>query len=109
MPNPQNITELRSFWGMINYYRKFLPNLSTRLAPLYNLLCKQVQWEWGKEQENAFQEAKKALQTDSLLVYYDETKPLILACDASPYGLGAVLSHIMEDGTEAQQKRNILN
>ena len=100
MLSPHNITVLRSFFGMINYYGNFLPNLSTRLVPLYNLLRKQIQWEWGKEQENAFQEAKKALQTDSLLVHYDETKPLILACDASQYGLGAVLSHIMEDGTE---------
>ena len=57
---------------------------------------------WGQEQEEVFSAAKEALQDDSLLVHYDESKPLILACDASQYGLGAVLSHTMEDGTERQ-------
>ena len=97
---PQNVSELRSFFGIINYYNRFLPNLSTILAPLYRLLQKDVKWMWGQEQEEAFSAAKEALQDDSLLVHYDESKPLILACDASQYGLGAVLSHTMEDGTE---------
>ena len=54
----------------------------------------------GQEQDEAFSAAKEALQDDLLLVHYDESKPLILACDASQYGLGAVLSHTMNDGTE---------
>ena len=99
-PTPRNVGELRSFFGIINYYSRFLPNLSTKLAPLYQLLQKDVRWTWGSEQEKAFEAAKSALQADSLLVHYDESKPLVLACDASQYGLGAVLSHIMEDGQE---------
>ena len=71
-----------------------------KLAPLYWLLQKDTKWTWGKEQQKAFEVAKSALQAYSLLVHYDESKALILACDASQYGLGAVLSHIMEDGQE---------
>ena len=70
------------------------------MAPLYRLLQKDVKWTWEQEQDKAFTAAKKALQDDSLLVHYDKSKPLILACDASQYGLGAVLSHTMADGTE---------
>ena len=46
------------------------------------------------------QHLKNALQTHSLLVHYDDSKPLVLTCDASPYGIGAILSHTMEDGTD---------
>ena len=84
----------------INYYSRFLPSLSTKLAPLYQLLQKDVRWTWGSEQEKTFEAANSALQADSLLVHYDESKLLVLACDASQYGLGAVLSHTMEDGRE---------
>ena len=99
-PEPKNLAELRSFVGLLNYYAKFLPNLSTKLAPLYLLLNKAQKWQWQAPQKAAFQSAKDALQADALLVHYDSDKPLVLACDASPYGLGAVLSHTMDDKQE---------
>ena len=46
VPTPNNITELKSYLGLLTYYGKFLPNLSTRLAPLYKLLSKKEPWEW---------------------------------------------------------------
>ena len=88
------------FLGILNYYGKFLPNLSTKLYPLHTLLGKKTKWVWDKPQQDAFQMAKEALQANSLLVHYDPSKPLILACDASQYGIGAVLSHIMDNGEE---------
>ena len=99
-PTPSDVSQLRSFLGLLNYYSKFLPNLSSILAPLYQLLQKQKKWSWGKEQEDAFRKAKAQLTSNSLLVHYDPDKELLLSCDASPYGVGAVLSHKMEDGTE---------
>ena len=99
-PQPRNVSELRSFLGIINYYGKFLPNLSTKLRPLYQLLKRGTRWHWDKSRAEAFEAANNALQDDTLLVHYDGNRQLILACDASPYGLGAVLSHIMDDGQE---------
>ena len=99
-PTPTNVTELKSFLRLFNYYHKFLPDLSTTLVPLYQLLQKDAKWIWSQTQDIAFQQAKSLLQSSSPLVHYDEKKPLILSCDASPYGLGAVLSHWMENNTE---------
>ena len=76
-----------------------MSNLSTKLSPLYSLLTKQVRWSWGPKEDTAFQIAKR-LQADSLLVHFDSTKPLVLACGASQYVIGAVLSHVMDDGNE---------
>ena len=45
-PTPTNVTELRSFLGILNYYGKFLPNLSTKLYPLHTLLGKKTKWVW---------------------------------------------------------------
>jgi len=55
-PAPHNISQLKSFLGRINYYSKFLPNLSTQLAPLYSVLQKNATWKWGKGQQQAFEE-----------------------------------------------------
>ena len=74
-PAPNNMTQLRSFLGMLNYYCKFLPNLASNLTPLYSLFSKHKKWHWGQEQQSAFQLAKDALQSDALLVHYDPGKP----------------------------------
>ena len=74
--------------------------MSSRLSPLYLLLRKNSRWCWTKAQEKAFQAVKSGLSSDLLLVHFDPNKKIILTCDASPYGVGAVLSHLMNDGTE---------
>lgn len=99
-PRPTDIQTLRSFLGGINFYGKFLKNLSSVLTPLYYLLKKETRWVWEQSQDDAYQEAKKMLLSSDVLVHYDPEKPLILSCDASPYGIGAVLAHRNEDGSE---------
>ena len=69
-------------------------------APLYNLLQKNAAWQWGTTQQTAFSEAKKLLVSSKVLVHFDADKPLFLSCDASTYGVGAVLSHKLDDGLE---------
>ena len=88
-PAQQNVSQLKSFLGMLNYYCKFLPNLSTVLAPLYSLLHKNRTWQWKPAQESAFTEAKRLLTSSQVLVHYDSCKPLVLSCDASPYVTGS--------------------
>lgn len=97
-PAPTNVDELRSFLGLLTYYAKFLPNMSTMLSPLYQLLHKTQAWRWGKAEQHAFCTAKKKLTTSSLLVHFDEHQEVQLECDASPYGVGAVLSHPSKNG-----------
>ena len=99
-PAPTDVSQLKSFLGLINYYGKFLPNLSSVLAPMYRLLQKESTWIWSDEQQKSFNMVKSLLTSDRLLVHYDPSKKLILACDASPYGVGAVLSHREENGQE---------
>lgn len=99
-PAPRNVTELKLYLGLLTYYGKFLPNLATRLAPLYRLLVKDVPWGWTAQHARAFEDSKKLLLSANLLVHFDPKLPLLLACDASAYGVGAVLAHRMPDGSE---------
>ena len=85
---------------MVNYYGKFLQDLSKVLAPLYKLLHNDTKWQWDAEQKKAFKDVKELLHSAKLLVHYDPDKEIVLSCDTSPYGVGAVLSHVMEDGSE---------
>ena len=99
-PTPRNLQELKSYLGLLSYYSKFLPKLSTVLAPLYRLLRKDTHWRWMAAEEKAFDLSKELLTSSRLLVHFDPSLPLILACDASDYGVGAVLAHRMPNGEE---------
>jgi hypothetical protein len=99
-PPPGNVQELRSFLGLVNYYGKFIQNLSTLAHPLNNLLRHSTAWNWNQECENAFQQLKQKLASAEVLVHYDPSLPLRLACDASAYGVGAVISHVFPNGEE---------
>ncbi|XP_058817519.1 uncharacterized protein K02A2.6-like [Topomyia yanbarensis] len=100
MPTPENKEQVRSFVGLVNYYGRFLPNLSTMIYPLNRLLRNNVPFQWSKSCEEAFRKVKQEMQSDSFLVHYNPELPLVLATDASPYGVGAVLSHVLPDGSE---------
>ena len=99
-PSPKNVTELKSYVGLLSYYGKFLPNLSSTLAPLYKLLRKDTPWGWTSEEKKAFELSKQLLTSSQVLTHYNPKLELVLTCDASSYGIGAVLAHQMPDGTE---------
>ena len=95
--HPQDVSSLRGFLGLVNYYHRFLPNFASVLHPLNQLLEKDQKWMWSKECEQAFDEAKSLITSEQVLVHYDLDLPIRVACDASAYDLGAVLSHKMPD------------
>ena len=97
---PENVTQLRSFLGLVQYYGKFLQNLATEARPLNELLEKTRKWKWTDQCDAAFENIKKLVTSDQVLTHYDPALSIRLACDASPFGLGAVLSHVMPDGSE---------
>ena len=99
-PTPRNVKQLRSFLGLIQYYGKFIANMSSLLHPMYKLLKAKVRWKWDDQCNKAFENAKQKLMEAPVLAHYDPTRSLKLATDASAYGIGAVLSHCYEDGSE---------
>lgn len=74
MSEPQDVTQLRSFIGMVGFYSRFLPNLSTTMAPLYNLLKNGVTWVFDNNCMKAFQEVKEKLLSANVLDHYDPKK-----------------------------------
>ena len=94
-PAPKNKSELKSFLGMITFNAKFLPDLSTMLHPLYRLLRNDTHWKWSNDCQEAFTKAKLSVSQAPVLAHYDITRPIKLYYDASPYGLGACMMHII--------------
>ena len=70
-PRPKNVTELKSFLGMINFYGKIIHNLSTLLHPLYELLHNDTVWYWNSDCERTFQLTKELFVGDNILVHYN--------------------------------------
>lgn len=99
-PAPTNKKELQAFLGMVNFYSRFLEGKAEVAEILHRLLDDGRKWTWTREHQNAFESLKKLLTSESLLVKYDASRPLVLCCDASPVGVGAVLAHQDDSGNE---------
>ena len=99
-PYPSNPQQLKAYLGLITYYAKFLPNLLLLLSPLYKLLYRNITWQWEDEQQSAFDKSKELPTFSNLLIHFNPNLPILLTCDASNYGIGAVLSHWKSDGSE---------
>src|SRR6266536_5752604 len=90
-PVPTDVTGVRKFMGLCNYYRKFIKDLSKLSKPLRRLLKKDVKFLWGSKEQEIFEELKKTLTEAPILLFPNFDKPFVLCTDASLKGLGAVL------------------
>lgn len=99
-PTPTNVSELKRLLGIVNYYRNFIPNASSLMHPLHNLLRAGAQWRWTEREREALEAVKRELASERVLTHFDADAPLALSVDAGPGGLGAVLAHVDAAGRE---------
>ena len=92
MKEPTNRKELRSFIGMVNYYRDMWVRRAHTLAPLARLTRKTVPFVWTSVEQKAFNDMKKILSKETLLAYPNFEEPFEIHTDASDMQLGAVIS-----------------
>ena len=73
---PTNVSELKSFLGLLNYYHRHFQNFADTLEPLHNLIRKGVKWEWTEKEQASFEKAKLILNEAKFLVHYNPQKPI---------------------------------
>ena len=90
---PTTKKEVRSFLGLVNYYRAYIPLFAAISAPLSDLTQKgqSNKVQWGEAQERAFLTLQECLLKKPILKLPDHQKPFILRTDTSNCGLGALL------------------
>lgn len=92
MPTPKTPKQIRRLLGMVSWYRRFIPNMSTMVAPLTALTKKNVKFKWSPECENALNNVKNTLISAPILSCPNFDYPFTLQTDSSSFGIGAVLS-----------------
>ncbi|MGL5707245.1 MAG: reverse transcriptase domain-containing protein [Aeromonas sp.] len=101
---PQNIQQLRSFLGLVNYCREYIPNLAALIAPLSDILKgeskrSQKVIKWNPTNIATFNKVKEVINKETSRIQPDFKKPFIVTTDASEVGIGAILSQKC-NGTE---------
>ena len=92
---PRNVTEVRSFFGLAGYSRRFMSGFSIIASPLTKLLRKGIKFEWTDKCQNGFEQLKGMLVEAPVLTQPTSGKEYTLYSDASSIGLGCIL---MQDG-----------
>lgn len=100
MQAPKNSKQLKSFLGLISYYRKFIPQCAKIFQPLVELINKNNHFRWENKHQQIFDMLKEKLVSPPILAYPDFSQPFILQTDASIDGIGAVLCQIGKDGLD---------
>src|SRR3989442_5152527 len=90
-PQPQSVTDIRSFLGLAGYYCRFIEGFSLIMAPLTKLLRKDVPFVWSEACQNSFDKLKEKLTTAPVLTIPSGTGGFVVYSDASHQGLGYVL------------------
>lgn len=91
-PRPASHKEIKSFLGLCNYYRRFIPNFSHIAEPLNKLLRKDISYSWDAFCEEAFDELKRSLTSYPILQHPDHSKEFIVSTDASNVAIAGILS-----------------
>ncbi|GMJ12439.1 hypothetical protein HRI_004913100 [Hibiscus trionum] len=103
---PTKVHELRSFLGLVNYYRRFIKGYSARATPLTELLKKNKSWVWSPTFQEAFEDLKKVVCEEPVLSFPDHTKPYELHTDTPDFSIGGVL---IQDGHPIAYESRKLN
>ena len=93
---PKTLRYIRAFIGLAGCYRRHVWNFAELANPLNNLTKKDVPFEWAEEHQKAFNDLKRNLIKEHLLIYPGFSQPFIVACDASTKAIGTFLSHVRE-------------
>lgn len=99
-PAPKTVKQVRRLIGMVNWYRRFIPNCSEVLQPISNLTKKGVKFNWTDDAQRSFDKVKQLLSSAPVLVNPDYDKPFFIRCDASTEGIGSVLFQRNDSGDE---------
>ena len=92
-----NLEELRSFLGAVNQFNKIIPELAVICSPIRSKLQKDATWNWNDEHEKAFLNVNSEVMKEADLMHFKRNRPLRIICDASKFGLGAVLQQCEEN------------
>ena len=88
---PESITQVRSFLGFANYFRRFIPRFAEIAQPLDEVTGRNAQFSWNKRRQDAFDSLKLSLLCAPVLQLPDVSKPFGVHTDASDVAIAAVL------------------
>jgi hypothetical protein len=99
-PDPTNVSQLRGFLGLVQYYDAFVDHFADHAFPLTELFKKDVAWVWEGPQIHAFNALTDLVSSPPCLLMPDLDKPFVVHVDASGYALGAVLQQDQGHGLQ---------
>src|SRR6202453_3207540 len=96
-PRPKKVKEVQAFLGFANFYRHFVKDFAKIATPLNCLTQKDQEWQWGKDEELAFNDLKECFTSEPILYYPDPSKPLRVEADFSCFTMGGILGVLEDD------------